>query len=137
MAANPERGEVDLVVTSNGTARTLTLRMSTNAICAMQARTGKTYGQLVDDLRRVDYASIREMVFTFLQPRHANDFKTQDAVGDLIDEAGGHNGLMPVLTELFKRNRPPTDGSQGGRGNPPDAQSGTGGNSGSTPAVSV
>lgn len=107
--ANPERGEVELVLPVNGDGgaeRRYTLRMSTNAICELQARTKKTYGELLNDLSRVDYVSLRELVFSLLQRYHRKDFDTMLKVGDLIDDAGGLAGLMPTLTQLFRLNAP-------------------------------
>lgn len=146
--ANPERGEVDLVVIRrivNGkpepeeVEKTYTLRMRANAICELQERTKKSYGELLGDLGRVDYVSMRHLLFTFLQPYHAKEFKTQESVGDLIDDAHGHNGIISTLTELFRRNKPPQKAGRDANGpNPPTAQAdGTGDNSTPTVAASV
>jgi hypothetical protein len=131
--ANPDRGEVELVVDGSR----YVLRLRTNAICAMQNRLKKSYGDILQDLTKVDYADLRELLFSALQPYHGSQFKTLESVGDLMDDAGGHNGIIDVVVALFNLNRPPAkkDIQAGGAANPPSAQAGTGIDSGLTPGV--
>jgi len=132
--ANPERGEVDLVTPT----KTYTLFLSTNALCAMEKRTGKSYGQIMNALIGMDVTALRAMAFAVLQTHHAREFPTDESVGALIDVAK----MKPVklaMVELFTLNtptdEPPTNGS--GSANPPGdgaAAAGTGDSSTSTVA---
>lgn len=134
--ANEARGEVAFTVGEQA----YVLRLTTNAICAVQKRTGKTYGELVAQLGRVDYSDIRELFWAALQPYHAKAFPTLEKAGDLIDEAGRHNGVLEVLLTLLQVNRPPAkrgDGGSDGDDRPRTAQAGTGDNSGVTPDASA
>ena len=67
MAANPERGEVDIVVGE----KTYTLRPTMNTLCALQKRTGQTYAQTLNSLTTLDLTSMRELLFALLQPNHS------------------------------------------------------------------
>lgn len=134
MAANPERGEVDLVVGE----KTYTLRPSMNAICAMQKRTGKTYGQLLNSIDVMDIESLREVFFTFLQAYHKAEIVTAEKAGNLMDDAGGNNAIVSVIVEVMKANakRSKQEGASG-PADPPTAQAGTGSDSGEMPGASV
>jgi hypothetical protein len=118
--ANPERGELALDV--NG--QTYTLRMRLNALCALQKRMGKSYGEIFASISMQDVEAIREMFFAYLQPYHSKQFKTQEQVGDLIDEMGGHVVAIGVITDLYKLNRPKKDVKPEGSANPPTAGTG-------------
>lgn len=133
MSANPERGEVDLLVGD----RSYVLRMRNVDLRALQKRTGRSYGQLLNSLGTIDVEAITELLFTFLQPNHAKQFKTLEQVDALIDELHGHAGVVAALMELWKANRPPDKEGQGNVANPPDAQVGTGDSSGLTPEASA
>lgn len=82
--ANPERGEVELVAG----ATTYTLVLSFNAICEMQSRTQRTYGQLLSAVVSLDYVALREVTWQLLRAHHAKAFPTLDSVGDLIEQIG-------------------------------------------------
>lgn len=137
MSANPERGEVDLVVGDT----TYVLRMRMNDLRALQKRMGKTYAECLFDVDKVDVEAICQLLFTFLQPYHAKEFKTVDAVGDLVDRMRYQRQAIEAITELYKANRPPDDTAKAGAANPPDAPGaapdGTGDNSGSTHEASA
>lgn len=109
MEANPERGEVELVVGDGDEPRRYVLRMRLNALCAMQKRTGKSYGDLQAEIGQSNVETIREMLWTYLQPYHANEFKKLEQAGDLIDEIGGHIKAIDVIFRVWQANRPKQD----------------------------
>jgi hypothetical protein len=127
--ANPERGEVDLVTPT----KTYTLFLSTNALCAMEKRMGKSYGQILNAILGLDMTALRAMTYAVLQTHHAREFPDEMAVGKLIDTAK----MKPVkeaMVELFTLNTPPDESKNGsGTANPPEAGAdGIGDNSTST-----
>jgi hypothetical protein len=132
--ANPERGEVDLVTPT----KTYILELTTNLTCAMEKRTGRTFGQLLNGIVALDVSALRSLTYTALQAHHAREFPNEDSVGRVIDAAK----IRPVrmaLVELFNLNSPPEDTPSNGSGtaNPPDGGAGgTGDNSTSTSADS-
>ena len=131
--ANPERGEVPLTV--NG--ETYTLKLSMNAAVILQKKTNRKIGQLLADCSNLDFEAIRSLVWMLLQKYHAAKFKTEEQVGELIDEAGGIGLFSDALGDLVKLNAPdPATGE--GSDRPPSAQpSGTGDNSTPTLVASV
>ncbi len=142
--ANPDRGEVDLVVMRGEprVEKTYVLRPTCHAIRELQHRTGKTYGQLLGELGKVDYDVIAQLLFMLLQPYHAKEFKTIDHVDGLIDDAGGHNGMLPTLIDVMEANKPPAKKKTEVSGEPSapdplDAQAGTGANSSETGVVAA
>lgn len=103
--ANEERGEVDFAVGE----RSYTLVLSMNAIAEMEARTKKTYGQLVASMSALDITALRDIFWMTLKKHHAKTFDTAAKVGDLIDEAGGPNAAVRALDRLFELNRKKKD----------------------------
>jgi hypothetical protein len=130
--ANPERGEIDLTVGG----RTYTLKLSMNAAVALEKKLNKSIGDIMRDAGNLKFQSIRTVIWLLLQKYHATDFKTEESVGDLIDEAGGVGTFFTVLKELADANRADATGGADGE-NPPEAQSGTGEPSTSSPGDSV
>lgn len=123
LEANPERGELGITVFD----RRYVLRMSMNSLCALQQRTKKTYGELIGDLSMMNVESVREILWTLLQPYHANEFKSINLVGDLIDDIGGHVKATSIITDLLILNRPKKDKpASDGAANPPTAGTGLG-----------
>lgn len=134
MAANPLRGEIDLVAGE----RTYTLRPTTNALVALEKSTGLSYGDILNRLPSIDMLHLRAMVFHLLQAAHGKEITKLEQAGDLIDQAGGHHGVFPVIVEMLALNRPKKDKAESaGAGNPPGAQVGTGDGSSSTPDASA
>jgi len=134
VSANPARGEVAFVVGDE----TYVLRPTMNALCAMQKRTGQTYGQLIGALTTLDLLALRDLLFTFLQPLHGKTIKTVEQAGDLMDAAGGHRPALDAITEVLRLNaRKPTAGEPSADADPPTAQAGTGDNSGLTLVASA
>jgi hypothetical protein len=132
MSANPERGEVEMFVGD----RTYVLRPTMNALRALQKRTGLTYQQAIESLSTIDPSVMCELIFALLQPCHSKEIKTVDQAGDLIDEAGGFNAVLLLMSEMMRLNQPRGKGVLGeAKANPQTAQDGTGDNSGSTSAM--
>ncbi len=123
--ANPERGEVELVAGE----RTYTLFLSTNALCAMEKRQGKSYGQILSAIMALDIVALRAMTYAVLQRHNANLFKTEEQVGDLIDRVG-MKAVKDAMVELFTLNTPPDEAKKeksSGSANPSeDVEDGTG-----------
>ena len=136
--ANPERGEVDLVCGE----KTYTLFLSTNALCEMQKRTGKTFGQILAGIMSLDIVAMREYLRAVLATHHGKELGKQATqrkvdvdfvIGDIIDDATMVR-TKKALVELFTLNTPNDEEKpkEGDSANPPDAQDGTGGSSTST-----
>lgn len=131
MAANPERGEVDLIVTRRTETgephpegdKRYVLRMRTHDVCAMEHRTGKSFGQLMDDILIKSWTSMRECLFAFLQPYHQAEFPDPVKVNALLDEIKWDRA-EGVVADLIIRNKPPK--TKDGKANPRKAQAGTG-----------
>jgi hypothetical protein len=120
MVANPERGEVDLPV--NGDV--FVLKLSMNAAVILQKKTGKTIGQLLQACGELDFDAIRHVTWMLLQKYHADRFRQLEAVGDLIDEAGGVQKVADALIQVQQVNRAEGPVVRGADGRPPDAQIG-------------
>jgi len=133
--ANPERGEVDLATPT----KTYTLELTTNAMCAMEKRTGRTFGQLLNGIMALDISALRSLTYAVLQPHHGREFPNEEAVGRVIDSAK-MGPVKTALVELFTLNTPPDEPSPNGSGsaNPRAgaADAGTGDSSTSTDAPS-
>ncbi len=109
--ANEERGEVEFAAGE----QSYTLVLSMNAICEMQTRTKKTYGQLVQDMAALDIVALREILWMTLKKHHAKEFPNADAVGEMVYAAGGPNVAVAALNRLFDLNskaRVPGEGSE-------------------------
>ncbi|MDH5244805.1 MAG: hypothetical protein OEW98_00015 [Betaproteobacteria bacterium] len=113
-----------------------TLRPRTNAIRALQQRTGKTYGEILRSFDDFDVEATTQFLFAVLQPYHAKEIKHIDQAGDLMDDAGGILVVKEVLLEMLKANMPPAKlAPKDGEDRPRQAATdGTGDASGSTPA---
>jgi hypothetical protein len=126
--ANPERGEVALVVAG----RAYTLKLSMNAAVTLERKLKKRIGQIMQEASALSFESIRLVVWLLLQKHHAEDFTTEDKAGELIDDAGGVQVFFSALQALTEANQP-----EGVAADPPEAQDGTGERSTSPPDVSA
>lgn len=132
--ANPERGEVALKVKD----KTFTLKLSMNAAVSLQKKTGKKIGQLLNECSSLDFETIRTLVLMLLQKYHADEFKTEEQAGDLIDDAGGIAVFSDALTNLMDVNKPDPASTGDGKERPLLAQTtGTGEVSTPTPVESA
>lgn len=98
--ANEERGEVNLVTDDD---KTYVLRLSNQAICETQARTGKTWGQLLVAMDNVDFVAYRDVLWVLLRAYHAKEFPNLVAVSTLIDDVGMAR-INVAVTRLFELN---------------------------------
>lgn len=121
MMANPERGEVGLVVQRDGGSTEYVLKMTMNAAAAMQKRLGKPFVEIVADLEKMDLIVLRDLAFMLLQKHHKNEIKTVEQAGDLIDDAGGIEAFVTAFNVLMEANKAPGDATA----NPPNAQTTT------------
>lgn len=130
--ANPERGEVELIVAE----KTYVLRLTNGGLRSLQKRTGKTFGAICRGLDDADIEVITLFVFESLQAHHAREFSQLSAVDRLMDEAGGYLGVLPSCLEVIRTNLPkPT---KAGDADPQKAQTtSTGADSGLTPSASA
>lgn len=135
MAANPERGEVDLVCGE----QTYTLVLSVNALCIMEKRTGKPFGTILAGLMSLNVTDTRDYMRAVLAEYHGKEIGLEatkrkphvdvDVIVGEIMQAAGMKRTKDALVEIFKLNTPddkeaPKEGD--GTGNPPGAQDGTG-----------
>ncbi len=122
--ANRQRGE--LPITLNGQA--YTLKLTTNALCLMEGCFSplRPFGVIVANVSRGSFSDLRAFLWASLQAHHPT--LTLAAVGDLIDQCGGIEGLAKTLTDLVEANK-----DAEGTDRPPAAQAGTGVSSTSTP----
>lgn len=94
---NPERGELTLVV--NGTSYVLKLTMK--ALVALQKKTGKKLGMILEDITRLDVEALAAVVWAMLQTHHAADFTQEESVFTFIDQAGGPGEVIRVVGEAL------------------------------------
>jgi hypothetical protein len=131
MGANKERGELAIVV---GDA-TYILKLTSNAMCEMEAASGRTVVQLMATLRGGEGGNLtdtRWWLWGMLRAHHPE--LTLLDVGNLMD-ALGIAVVNAKLHQVFGLNTEEAPTAGPSNGNPPEAQPGTGGGSISTPAV--
>ncbi len=127
MAANPERGEIDVDVSG----RTFTLKPTMQNLVALEKRAGRTYGQLIDAMTDTDVTAMREMLFAYLQPFHGKEFEKIESVNALMDDLGDALDVRSVLTDVVLANRSRK------KSDPQKAQAGIPATSGETPGASA
>ena len=121
MAANHQRGEVD--IGSDGHAKTL--RLTTNAACAVEALTGKTLGTVLAGTDKLSMLDVRAVVWMLLQPYHGAEFKTVESVGAWIDDIGLAT-VMQGVVKVLELNQPETGGAAQAAARPLEPPAGTG-----------
>jgi len=128
--ANRLKGEV-AITGPDGT--TYTFRPTINAFVAIEPQIGMTADEMMAAAERGSLAAMRAVIWVCLQKHHSDTVATLEDAGNLIDEIG-----LPVIAQAFgdlvKANTPESDG---GTGNPPAAQRGTGDGSSSSRAAAV
>jgi len=126
VAANPEQGEVDLVVCE----RVYTLKLTTKASKILQKRTGKTVGEVMKQIAIVDVDAFCEVLHASLQKYHGAEFpyspKGEEAIETLVDVSGGWKKLVPTFVELLGVKKKADEALAEQGPNPPEAQAGTG-----------
>lgn len=115
------------------------LKLSMNAAATLQKKTGKKIGQLLQEVGGLDFVVIRQLVWLLLQKYHADQFKTEEAAGDFIDDAGGISGFFAALEELSNLNANEAKLTEvaTGKADPLPAQAGTSESSSSSSGDSV
>ncbi len=118
--ANPERGEVDLVAGES----VYTLALTMNGICELEARTGKTYGELVQAISygaRLNMTVLQEMFWQSLKRYHDKQFPTRASVGTFMDDLPKSYGdAVDALSRLLVLNAEKRAGKNGnGNGTDP------------------
>jgi Phage tail tube protein, GTA-gp10 len=120
--ANRARGEVEVLLDGTG----YTWRLTTNAACALEGRTGQKLGEVLTAADQLSMRALRDLVWVLLQDAHASEFPTADSAGDFIDRMGMLSCLLK-FRELLELNQPATGGAaQQAAGNPPMAGTGDG-----------
>lgn len=127
MVANPERGEVPLVVKRGDEEREYVLKLTMTAAAALQKRLGKTLGEALEDLAKMDVVTIMNLAFMLLQKHHKDEIKTVDQAGELIDDSGRMSAFIVAFNKVMEINT--TEGT----GNPLTAQTAGGAPSTSAP----
>jgi hypothetical protein len=122
--ANPERGEVDLVAGES----VYTLALTMNGICELEARTGKSYGELVQAISfgaRLHMTTLIEMTWQCLKRHHDKQFPTRVSVANFVEDLPRSYGdAVDAISKLLVMNAERRAGKNGnGNGaDPPIAQ---------------
>ena len=113
--ANRERGEVEVLLEG----RSYTWRLTTNAACALEARTGQKFGEVLTAADTLSLRALRDLVWLLLQDYHAAEFQTAESAGDFIDRMGMLTAVVK-FRELLEVNQPRLGGAaQATAANPP------------------
>ena len=112
--ANRERGEVEVIV--DGVP--YTWRLTTNAACALEGRTGQKLGEVLTAADGLSLRALRDLVWVLLQEFHAAEFPTAESVGDFIDRIGMLTCLQ-TFRELLELNQPRAGGAAQQTAGPP------------------
>ena len=133
MSANKERGELAIVVGD----QTYVLKLTSNAMCEMEAASGRSVVQLMTTLQGGaggNLTDTRWWLWGMLRAHHPQ--LTILDVGDLMDQLG-IAAVNAKLHQVFGLNTEEAPTAGPSNGNPPGAQPGTGGVSTWTPAASA
>lgn len=136
--ANKQRGEVSFKI---GKTRYL-LRLTTNAVCelqdfsAAQNKNGveRTWDQVLAGIDRGSMKDVRFFFWVAFRDRHpeiaTDDPASLKAIGTIIDQAGGAQSVVKVISALLAANADVKDEDEPAEGpkteRPQDAQVGTG-----------
>jgi hypothetical protein len=105
--ANKERGEVEVLLEG----RAFTWRLTTNAACALETRTGQKFGEVLTAADTLSLRALRDLVWLLLQDYHAAEFPTVESAGDFIDRMGMLTAVLK-FRELLEANQPRGSGAQ-------------------------
>lgn len=127
--ANREKGEVALTVCG----RTYTFVLNTNAMAAVEAKISNPGQELnwdyfwkrLTDPGRASVSDVKLLMWAMARKYHGD--LSLDDVGDLIDEAGGMEGMHSVLTAANQASTPDAEDmarvrSKGSKSRPRKAQ---------------
>jgi hypothetical protein len=122
--ANPQKGEVSF----EAGGASYTMRLSVDALCALEEATGKGVVALsaeLSDPARLRMSTVRHVVWAGLREHHPD--VSLKAAGELIVEAGGLAKMMEHVSLAFQRAFPDEEKKgKGARPQKPDQKSGTG-----------
>jgi hypothetical protein len=130
VSANPERQEVELVVTRDGAEAVYKLKLTTSASIALEKRLGKTTGDIMRQIGNFSVETARDVIHALLQKFHGKEFPNSpggiEKVNDLIDDAGGIVPMIQLVAQAVgvKNEKEAQEAKDGP--NPQDAQGGTG-----------
>lgn len=99
--ANPEQGEVELVVAGVSYA----LRLTTWASCELEAKTGQAWHWHIQ--KWLDTGHSTPLVWVFwaaLQSRHGEQFRTLQEVADLLDAVDDVDALKRIVLQFAALN---------------------------------
>lgn len=118
--ANPYRDEMGIQVEGEQ----YTFRPDYNAMCALEDITnGKTFIDAANEMAAgFPNSGLRRVVWTLLQPLHANEIKTLNDAGHWIVRAGGADTVFPIVSALFERIQNNAKDDTSPTTNPPEAQ---------------
>lgn len=121
--ANPERGEVGVIVGGKG----YTLRPTFDALCELEELVGKPLHELLQGIQQGRLSGLRAVVWCFLQDQHSDEIKVLKDASHWIEAAGGADPVMDLVHRVLGVNAP-DQAPAGGQtdANPPSAQAGTG-----------
>lgn len=117
--------------------REYTLRLTTNAACDLEDRTGKTLTEITLQAGRGSVSAARWLLWASLQDHHHEEVTTPQEAGRIIDAAGGLDKVNTQIAEFSALNAPDAAKANGNGAldRPPDAQlASTGAASSSMPA---
>jgi hypothetical protein len=125
--ANAERGEVNVEVEG----KPYTLRPTFDSLCELEELVGRPIDQIMSEMQQGRLSGVRSVMWCMLQDAHAKEFPTLKHASRFIEAMGGVDKAIEVLYRVMGLNleEAPADA------NPPDAQAGTGNNSGTTPVA--
>lgn len=93
--SNPNKGDVE--VEAGG--KTYTLRFSIDALCQLEAKAGKSFQKIGDDLAsgQVSLTLARQLLWAGLREHHSEI--TEKMAGELMPLMGGLTGCVPKIVE--------------------------------------
>ncbi|HEX8030273.1 MAG TPA: hypothetical protein VF491_17485 [Vicinamibacterales bacterium] len=98
--ANRERGELRLIARD----RVYTLRLTVEWCCELEDRTDRPLKAIIVGINGGSAADLRWLVWASLQAKHEKELHSVEAIGDLIDLAGGIDVVAPVVSTFMQLN---------------------------------
>ena len=102
MKANPERGEVSLVVSREGSVVEYVLFLGMAASRALETRRTENAPQLIEKALGGDFTALSDVIWLLLQKHHAKEFETAESVDSLIDECGGPMRAQKLIRAVLE-----------------------------------
>lgn len=102
--ANREQGEVGVEVAG----RRYTLRPSFDAICELEGLVDKSFEDVVSEIKAGRFSGLRAVIWCLLQDQHGAEIKTLKDASRWIEKAGGIDGVLTLINDVFELNTEPT-----------------------------